>query len=349
MAHGPDRIFGHGGNLHVASDHFGDPPDGWLDLSTGINPRPYPIPEIPAEAFTRLPAPSHEVGVAWRWFRPAQPWLVGASGSELLIRLLPHALPEATRVAVLGPTYSSHAAAWRSAGRTVVEIGDLRDIPEDASVLALGNPNNPDGRRHDPRALVAIARTLAERGGALVIDEAFADVAPEVTYVPYLREAPAIVLRSFGKFFGLPGLRLGMATAVNRTVHERLSDLLGAWPVSGPALFVAERAIQDTDWANDTRRYLAEAATRLRGILASGGLGVVGGTDLFALVQHPLAREVHAALARQGIWTRAFAERPDWVRIGLPPTDAFPRLEEAIAKMVRDGLEPSPPGLHLVR
>jgi cobalamin biosynthetic protein CobC len=252
-------------------------------------------------------------------------------------------------VAVLGPTYSSHAAAWRSAGRTVVEIGELHDLPDDVSVLALANPNNPDGRRHDPRALVALAQTLVKRGGALVIDEAFADVAPELSYGPYLREAPAIVLRSFGKFYGLPGLRLGMATAVNRTVHERLTDLLGAWPASGPALFVADKAIQDTAWADDTRLYLANAAARLRTTLASGGFTVVGGTDLFALVRHKEARQVHAALAWQGIWTRVFAERPDWVRFGLPSEEAFPRFEEAIAKLARDGLPPAPSGLNLVR
>ncbi len=344
----PARIFGHGGDLNAATTAFGLPPDGWLDLSTGINPRPYPIPAIPAEEFTRLPDDAWR-GVMIMLPREIPPRAVVAAGSELLIRLLPHALPEVTSVAVLSPTYSSHAAAWRSAGRTVVETGELREIPDDASVLALGNPNNPDGTRHDPRNLVPIAQLLAARGGALVIDEAFVDVAPELSFLPYLTKAPAIVLRSFGKFYGLPGLRLGMAATTNRTVLDRLRDLLGAWPVSGPALFVAEKATGDDVWASDTRRYLAEAATRLRGIFVSGGLSVVGGTDLFALVQHPLAREVHAALARQGIWTRAFAERPDWVRVGLPPTDAFPRLEEAIAKMVRDGLEPSPPGLHLVR
>ncbi|MCC7022214.1 MAG: threonine-phosphate decarboxylase [Thermomicrobiales bacterium] len=347
MAHGPDRIFGHGGNLRVASDHFGHPPDGWLDLSTGINPRPYPIPAIPAEAFTRLPGAYWPGKDAYKF----SPWVVAAPGSELLIRLLPHALPEATRVAVLGPTYSSHASAWRNAGRTVVEISELRDLPGDATVLALANPNNPDGRQHDPRALVGVARTLAERGGALVVDEAFVDVAPEVSYGPYIREAPAIILRSFGKFYGLPGLRLGMAVTgtANRAVRDRLADLLGAWPVSGPALFVAKKALQDTGWAEETRRYLANAATRLRATLASGGLTVVGGTDLFALVQHKEARQVHAALAWQGVWTRVFTERPDWIRFGLPSEETFPRFEEAIAKLARDGLPPGPKGLHLVR
>lgn len=344
----PDRIFGHGGDLNAATTAFGLPPDGWLDLSTGINPRPYPIPAIPAEEFTRLPDNEWR-GIMIMLPREIPPYGVAAAGSELLIRLLPHALPEATKVAVLGPTYSSHAAAWRSAGRAVVEIGELRDLPEDARVLALGNPNNPDGRRHDPRDLVPIAQLLAARGGALVIDEAFVDVAPELSFLPYLAKAPAIVLRSFGKFYGLPGLRLGMAATTNRTVLNRLRDLVGAWPVSGPALFVAGKATSDDSWVADTRRYLAEAAMRLRGILASGGLSVVGGTDLFALVQHPQAREIHAALARQGVWTRAFAERPDWVRVGLPPTDAFPRLEEAVAKMVREGLKPRPPGPRLVR
>jgi cobalamin biosynthetic protein CobC len=140
-----------------------------------------------------------------------------------------------------------------------------------------------------------------------------------------------------------------VATTLNRTIHDRLADLLGAWPVSGPALFVAENAVRDTAWADDTRRYLASAAARLRATLASGGLKVVGGTDLFALVQHKEARQVHAALAWQGVWTRVFAERPDWIRFGLPSEEDFFRFEEAIAKLVRDGLPPAPSGLTVVR
>ena len=45
----------HGGRLRVAARRFGIPLSDWVDLSTGINPQPYPVPPLAPEVWLRLP------------------------------------------------------------------------------------------------------------------------------------------------------------------------------------------------------------------------------------------------------------------------------------------------------
>ncbi len=45
----------HGGRLNAAIKRWGIPRQQWLDLSTGINPVSWPVPEIPARLWQRLP------------------------------------------------------------------------------------------------------------------------------------------------------------------------------------------------------------------------------------------------------------------------------------------------------
>ena len=114
-------------------------------------------------------------------------------------------------VAIVGPTYSEHAFAWRNAGHSVIAIDNLDACPESAVHAIVVNPNNPDGRVTDRAALARLATQLKGRGGWLVVDEAFADIDPDVSAVALCSDLPVLILRSFGKFYGLAGLRLGFA------------------------------------------------------------------------------------------------------------------------------------------
>jgi cobalamin biosynthetic protein CobC len=322
----------HGGDLAFATARHGLPAQGWLDLSIGVNPAPYPASAVLLDQLARLPDPEslavlHDAART-AYGVPGGVVLAAAPGTELLIRLLPVVAP-AGAAAVLGPTYGSHAAAWRSGGRAVILVGDLRDVPSDAAIVVVCNPNNPDGRTFAPAQLADIARGMMARGGLLVVDEAFADVTPEMSLVPVLAGLPAVVLRSFGKFYGLAGLRLGFATGAAAVV-EGLATLLGAWPVSGPALAIGSAALADTRWREATRASLRQQSADLRALLVRHRLLVKGGTDLFALVEDASARTLHTRLAGHGIWTRAFADQPSWLRFGLPGP-GLPRLEEALS------------------
>jgi cobalamin biosynthetic protein CobC len=207
-------------------------------------------------------------------------------------------------------------------------------IPADVASAVIGNPNNPDGRLVTPAALAALAERLAGRGGMLVVDEAFADTQPDVSLCPVLDRVPALVLRSFGKFFGLPGLRLGFVAGPRQLVVP-LGRMYGDWPVSNAAIEIGTRALTDFRWRETARERLAADAYRLRELLDRRGLDVIGGTDLFVLVEHDNALVIHRGLARRAILTRVFRQRPNWIRFGIPRTDGFDRLEQALAEVTR--------------
>ncbi|MFQ5984235.1 MAG: threonine-phosphate decarboxylase CobD [Alphaproteobacteria bacterium] len=324
----------HGGNIDWAERVFGRPPNGWLDLSTGINPYPYPVHDLPFAAWTHLPDDGADRALreaAAAYYGTGDPArVVTAPGSQALIQWLPRITPP-SQVAVVSPTYCEHARSWASAGHSVDTIADIGGASLEFDVIIVTNPNNPDGRVYSVQRLMEIAGRLSQHGGLLIVDEAFADLDPANTVGPNAGTPSLLVLRSFGKFFGLAGLRLGFGLAEPGLIN-RLREALGPWAVSGPALQVATRALRDPSWIDATRARLASGAVRLDSLLTEAGLEVVGGTALFRLVADADAQDVFAYLARCGILVRHFPDRPEWLRIGQPAGDTdYARLAEALA------------------
>jgi cobalamin biosynthetic protein CobC len=312
----------HGGRLNQARRDFPAAPAPFIDLSTGINPRPYPVPELPAASWQRLPEPEDEAAllaaVAARYGVDPS-CIVAAPGTQLLIGLLPRLFPAAA-VCVPGLTYGEHAAAWMAAGAV---------LRPDAPTMVLCQPNNPDGARRPRAELLALADDCAARGGLLVVDEAFIDVHPP-SLADALPHPGLVVLRSFGKTYGLAGLRLGFALGSPERVAV-IRDVLGPWAVSGPALAIGRAALADGAWLADTAAWLAAAAARLDGMLERAGAQVVGGTSLFRLVAHPDAAGWYRRLGEAGILVRRFAEQPEWLRFGMPADEAaWRRLAAAL-------------------
>ena len=255
--------------------------------------------------------------------------IAAAAGTQALIQWLPH-LAAPGPVAIVGPTYSEHALAWRNAGHPVIAIDNLDACPDSAVHAVVVNPNNPDGRVTDRAALARIATQLKARGGWLVVDEAFADVDPAVSAVALCADLPVLILRSFGKFYGLAGLRLGFAIGAPDMI-ARIATALGPWPVSGPALLIGAAALGDQPWADRTRHALQQQARALDEVLVKAGFAIAGGTALFRLARHPQALKLHAALAQQHIWCRSFDWADDLLRFGLPPDAAgLDRLAAAL-------------------
>jgi len=323
----------HGGNINEAGRQFPQAPLPWIDLSTGINPVPYPVGPIAAAAWARLPEPGHLAeleDVARRAYgAPDTAGIVAAAGTQALIQWLPRIVP-ASRVGVLGLTYGEHETCWRAAGADVTIVPS----PDDLAAFDVGvivNPNNPDGRLHAPGTLTDLATTLARNGGRLIVDESFMDViGPHSSLVPHLPVANAIVLRSFGKTYGLAGVRLGFALAAPETTAQ-LRAAMGPWAVSGPAIEIARQALADNEWLTATITRLSQEAGRLDRLLQSAGFEIIGGTALFRLARHEHAARWFDRLCQAGILTRPFRARPTWLRLGIPhaPED-WARLQAAL-------------------
>jgi cobalamin biosynthesis protein CobC len=324
----------HGGDLGAARRQFPDAPEPLIDLSTGINPDSYPLPQLPPELFARLPeeaALRRLASVAARAYGAASAdQVVPAPGTQILLPLVAALVPPG-RARVLGPTYGEHLRVARLAGHGAEEVTEIDDLA-DADLAVVVNPNNPDGRIVGKASLLALADAQARRGGLLVIDEVFMDVAPaDLSLGSEVGRGHLVVLRSFGKFFGLAGLRLGFAVA-SPPIAARLSASLGPWAVAGPALAIGEAALADVAWARATRQALDQGARRLDALLAGARREVIGGTSLFRLVRTPAAGELFHHLGRAGIVVRRFAEHPLWLRFGLPNgEDAWRRLRTALS------------------
>jgi cobalamin biosynthesis protein CobC len=330
----------HGGDLAEAIERFGGSEADWLDLSTGINPHAYPLPDdLPLSSWRKLPGQAtmdRLIGAARKAYGcPDALALIAAPGTQALISQIPHLLPDGL-VALCGPTYASHAAAFARAGRPVDEFSSPYALPDRAKYVVIVNPNNPDGRLTDPKTLLSIASELTDRGGALILDEAFADVMPGSSLLPHVTNENVLILRSFGKFYGLAGLRLGFL-AGQPDVVRKMAGRLDSWPVSGPALEIGRTALSDDNWRQTMTRRLADDMADLTICLGEQGLGVFGGTPLYALAGHSDAHALHTALARRHIWTRVFDYAPTWIRIGLPGSQAgLDRLAEALAASMQD-------------
>lgn len=307
----------HGGGLDMACSRFGGTRADWLDLSTGINPDPYPLPQIPTHSWTSLPDRHAQMRLEaaarqfWRVPRGAD--ILAAPGASALIARIPALHPPA-RVHIPTPTYNEHAAAFAASSW---QISDL----DGATARVLVHPNNPDGRLWTAADISGSALT--------VIDESFCDICPDRSLVAEAARPGVIVLKSFGKFWGLGGVRLGFAIAAPETIAS-LSDMLGPWPVSGPALAIGAAALEDDDWAAATRARLSEDANRLDALMRGAGAGVVGGTPLFRLYDVQSAALWQDRLARHRIWTRIFPYSDRWLRLGLPPAEGWARLEAAL-------------------
>jgi cobalamin biosynthesis protein CobC len=318
----------HGGDLDRARAEYGC--GDWIDLSTGINRRPFPLPPLPAEAWTALPM-ARDLDALERTAVQAfgcEGPLIALAGAQAAIQLVPR-LAKPGRATVLAPSYNEHAASLAAQGWTVSAAPDLSTMAG-ADLAVVVNPNNPDGRRWRPDVLAELAGQV----GLLVVDESFADAEPGLSLAPLLPELGerAVVLRSFGKFYGLAGVRLGFALAGPETT-ARLRALAGPWAVAGPALAIGNAALADRGWQASTAARLHRDAARLSALLMErAGWPTVGSTALFVTVETGSALAAQALLARARIWTRAFPYSPGWLRLGLPGDAAeWARLEAALA------------------
>lgn len=322
----------HGGRLRRAAREYGLALEHWIDLSTGISPRAWPVPAIPASAWHRLPEDDDALIPAALDYYGA-PHVLPIAGSQAALQQLP-LLRERARVGVITPGYAEHARAWRDAGHWVETLPAMELLTRvgNFDVIVLIHPNNPGGERFTRQELLACHAALAARGGWLVVDEAFMDATPGESLCPLSGREGLIVLRSVGKFFGLAGARVGFACA-SVGLLGALREALGPWTLSGPARYAVQRALVDVTWQAQAREWLHAHSARLATLLSGHGLAPAAGCAFFQWCCDDRAPAWHRALAKQGILTRLF-DTPRSLRFGIPGDEnAWQRLEAALMSL----------------
>lgn len=308
----------HGGQTAAAAQLYPAAPRPWLDLSTGISPWAWPVPALEPKVWQTLPSPAAleqlEFAAARAFGMDSNEQIAAVPGSDIAIRLLARLLP-APHVAIVGQSYAGYRATWP----------DARVLPFEqachADLMICANPNNPDGAVTD-------AHKLRKLKNIRIVDEAFADAMPELSMLPHRNGA--ILLRSFGKFFGLAGVRLGFVIG-NQPIIRDLRRLLGDWPISGPAIAIGTAAYCDRAWQGLQRHRLVQGSARLTSLLTHNGLQHVGGSANFRLCQTEDAAGLFTHLCQAGILVRPFTDRPDQLRFGIPGSDAdWARLDIAL-------------------
>ena len=318
----------HGGGLSAARARFGGAASTWIDLSTGINPHAWPGTDACAPDWRRLPdddALTALEAAAAAHFGADPSHVCALPGTEIGLRLLGALIsgPAYCRT----PAYRTHAAMLGGA----IALPDHALATADGASLILANPNNPDGRLWSREALLDL---LEKRGpqGWLILDEAFADALPGHSLAGHIADDRRLLLfRSFGKFFGLPGLRLGFLLGP-RPLLDQVRVRLGAWPLPAAALTIGTAAYRDHGWIAAMPEHLRMQAAALDAGLARHGYRATGACPLFRLIETDDADALFAHLARHRILTRPFDTAPRWLRLGLPAgPEESARLDAALA------------------
>ncbi|MBR9727955.1 threonine-phosphate decarboxylase CobD [Shewanella intestini] len=328
----------HGGNLDSFALKYHIERSQWLDLSTGVSPWSYPIPDIPTHAWNRLPEQDDGLIAAAADYYDGQAPLA-ISGSQAAIQTLPWALTalRGSSGTVLLPNvgYKEHEKAWRESDwhiefydSQIITTGQNHDMEKALSpslaqlarcdALVVINPNNPSGYHVPAHVLKQWYQLLAAKQGYLIVDEAFMDVTPQHAIDKGLGDQ-LVVLKSVGKFFGLAGIRAGFVFA-SMPIKNHLEAKLGPWTVNGPARYVCKCAFADTQWQQLQRQRLVAASDRLIQLLSSFKVKLVG-TGLFQCAFFDDAPRWFDLLCQQGVLTRLTDER-NAIRFGLPMNEA---------------------------
>ena len=322
----------HGGRLLAAAREYGIPATEWLDLSTGINPETYPIPPIDPACWNRLPEDNDGLEAAAAAYY-GNHRLLALAGSQAAIQTLPlFFAPQA--IACVAPIYEEHPHAWARCGHKLRRLPTLaRALAAATPLVLVCSPNNPTATATSRDALIDAATRLHQRGGWLIVDEAFGDAVPQDNVVDLAGSDAApnlIVLRSLGKFFGLAGARVGFVFGAADKL-EALREKLGPWPLSHPARFVARHALKDVAWQQGARQSLEKASRRLETLLAR--LGDIQRNALFCTLRTERSAELAAHFARSAILVRQF-DQHGLLRFGLPGAESeWQRLSDALARL----------------
>ena len=319
----------HGGDIDNAIKKYGGNKDNWIDLSTGINPNHYPYKLINIRELQNLPYKNDIDNLnklAKKYFQTTA-CVTAVSGAQGGINILPFLFPNKS-VSILSPTYNEYQNVFSNSLKKIINVKNLSDLKK-SQIAIICNPNNPDGKLYSNEDLLKISKNVEY----LIIDESFMDQYPGKSLSHKLDDQTNIlILRSFGKFFGLAGIRLGFLIS-NEEIDKKIQFLVGTWPISNIAINVASKALIDDVWIMNTISFLKEGSYFLDCLASEISWKIVGGTNLYRLYETPDADDAQNKLANFKIWSRRFTYSKKWIRLGIPQRKDFKKVSKIFKKL----------------
>ena len=246
----------HGGNIKEAAEKYKISGDKIIDFSNNINPLGISpgIRKILARnlnSLAKYPDPqcrSAREALSAHWGVDEDNLLLG-NGSNELIHLIPRSLG-CSRVLTYQPAFSEYEFSVRASGARPyflfsserkdfrIDLDKVISYLPEVDLIILCNPNNPTGYLLKKRGLLKLVKACEDNGVYLLIDEVFMDFVDKERESSLLRESAKkrhlLVLRSFTKFFSLPGLRAGYLVGAKKTI-KRIASFQGSWSVNSLA------------------------------------------------------------------------------------------------------------------
>ncbi len=204
--------------------------------------------------------------------------LVGNGCTELISLFIQVLKPQ--NVLIVSPTYSEYEREVRLAGGNVQyyalqEDSDFQLKTADfCSALAYGpelcilcNPNNPTSTATGPQEMRQILDCCKQQGTFVMIDETYAEFAPEetsVSSVALLKEYDNfVILRGISKFFAAPGLRLGYAMTSSQKLLSAVKERQNPWTLNSLADAAGTLMFTDNDYIERTRQLISSERERI--------------------------------------------------------------------------------------
>lgn len=278
----------HGGNITEIATRFKKEPHEIIDFSANINPIGLPkgIIETITQNINKIcyyPDPkctelTNEL--AEYLGLKAENILIGNGSMEFIYIIPPTFKPE--RVLIVAPTFIEYELVTRVHGaelefcickeRDNFEINVDRIVKHlpNIDMMFICNPNNPTGYVLAKEKLKFLASGCSKNEVMLVVDETFINFLEdedEFTVMHNLTDI-LIVLRSFTKFFALPGLRLGYLISSERAV-QKIKKFQPVWSVNTLAQAVGKEIISNKQYIENTKRLIHNQLAFLQTQLAT--------------------------------------------------------------------------------
>jgi len=314
----------HGGNIDEAINVYGGNENDWIDLSTGINPECYPLPKFSDADWRNLPTFTEiedlESTIKFEFNTFSSVMLT--PGSQIAINLLP-ILFKKQEVGIIEPTYSDYFVSFKNAGFKVCSCKNIQELFK-SKIAIVVNPNNPNGKNYQIKDLIFLSKKVH----LLIIDESFVEASETLSIISYINKKTnnIIVIKSFGKLYGLAGLRLGFVFSGENLIYK-FKKVFSFWPVSKLSIKIASKAIRDKKWMTSTQKKLKKKANILDEMMKTIDFELIGGTNLYRLYSTPNSVLSQRFLAKKFIWSRIFSYSKKWLRLGIPSDEDLKKIK----------------------